>query len=119
MRRDPDHHSDELEPPEWINSAGHEYRAWRAFEGAREQIRKERVLQLVRAPERLATKEEMERVRLGPPRRREESSTGSAFPPPERGGVGSAAAVVVITTALALATTMALLVYLLVSLVGS
>ncbi len=109
MRRDPDHHSDELEPPEWVNAAGHEYRAWRAFEGAREQIRKERVLQLVRAPERLATPEEMERVRLaGPP-----------YAPPERGGVGSAAAVVVITTALALATIMALSVYLVVYLIGS
>jgi hypothetical protein len=91
-----------LEPPEWVNDAGYQHHSRCGFERALRQIE----------DERLATPEEVLRCR-------KESSAGSAFPPPARGGMGSAAAVVVITTALALATIMALSVYLVVYLIGS
>ncbi len=58
------------EPPAWANEAGYWYRSRRAFEAAEKEIHEEkRVPELVRAGERLATKEEVERVRRGGPRR--------------------------------------------------
>jgi hypothetical protein len=101
-----------LEPPEWVNDAGYRYRSRRAFDAAQEQIREERrVLQQVRAGERLATPEERAAVSPKFPR--------PPYAPPGRGYQGSVVAVVVIATVVALATIMALSVYLLVSLVGS
>ncbi len=69
------------------------------------------MFQLVRAGERLATPEERAAVSERFPR--------PPYAPPGRGGQGSVVAVVVIATALALATFMALLVYLVVYLIGS
>ncbi len=58
------------EPPAWANEAGYRYRSRRAFEAAEKEIHEEkRVPELVYAVERLATKEEVERVRRGGPRR--------------------------------------------------
>ncbi len=57
----------EIDIPDWINHAG---RSRRAFEAAEKEIHEEkRVPELVYALERLATKEEVERVRRGGPRR--------------------------------------------------
>jgi ferric-dicitrate binding protein FerR (iron transport regulator) len=100
-----------LEPPAWVNDAGYRYRSRRAFDAAQAQIHAERrALQLVRAGERLASEAREERAAASPKFPR------PPYAPPERGGQGSAVAVVVIAAALALATLMALLVYLLVSL---
>jgi hypothetical protein len=79
MKEDHDLHDLNIEP--WINEAGHEHRARRAFEAARAQIREERrVFQLVYAGERLATREEIERVRLAGPRRRDGYGPGGLGP---------------------------------------
>jgi len=87
-----------LGPPEWVNDAGYQHHSRRGFERALQQIE----------DERLATREE--RAAASP------KFPGPPYAPPERGGQGSVVALVVIATALALATTMALLVYLAVSL---
>jgi hypothetical protein len=83
-----------LQPEEWVNDAGYRYRSRRAFDAAQAQIHAERAAASPKSPR--------------PP-----------YAPPERGYQGSVVAVVVIATALALATIMALSVYLVVSLVGS
>ncbi len=80
----------DLDIPDWVNDAGYRYRSRRAFDAAQAQIHAERAAVSPKFPR--------------PP-----------YAPPGRGGQGSAVAVVVITTALALATIMALSVYLLVS----
>jgi hypothetical protein len=76
--------------PEWVNEPGYRHHAERGFEGALDQIRKEK-----HAP---SEADPLQQIISGASAAGEELSTGSTYPPPERGSHAAATGYVVIGT---------------------